>query len=181
MKTLSILSSFIALGALIAHGQPAEAARSTAQVTLRASDKTVRPEREKKNDEDKKDAKKDAKPKSETVTKTIDVIISAAKTINGPLKIVTFWYARDAADKKAAMVKKEESEVALDAAKTAKLTIPAFDFTFTPAHSKKNAEGKLEKIDAEGQTFYGWVIRAYEGATLVGEAASAPPLLKMED
>lgn len=181
MKTLSILSSFIALGALVAHGQPAEAARSTAQVTLRASDKTVRPEREKKKDEDKKDVRRDDKPKAETVTKTIDVNISAAKTINGPLKIVTFWYARDAVSKKAAMAKKEESEVTLDATKIARLTVPAFDFTLTPAHSKKNEEGKLEKIDAAGQTYYGWVIRAYEGATLVGESASTPALLKMQD
>lgn len=181
MKILSILSSVIALGSLVAQGQPAEAARSTAQVTLRATDKTVRPEREKKKDEDKKEVKKDDKPKSETVTKTIDVNISAAQTITGPLKLVTFWYARDAVTKKPAMVKKEESEVALDAAKTAKTSIPAFGFTFTPAHSKKNEEGKLEKIDAEGQTFYGWVIRAYEGTTLVGETASAPPLLKMQD
>lgn len=181
MKILSILSSFIALGALVAHAQPTEAARSTAQVTLRATDKTVRPEREKKKDDDKKDAKKDDKPKSETVTKSIDVNISAAQTITGSLKIITSWYARDVADKKPAMVKKEETEVALDATKTAKITVPAFAFTFTPAHSKKNEDGKLEKIDAEGQSFYGWVIRAYEGTTLVGETASAPPLLKLQD
>jgi hypothetical protein len=175
MKILSILSSFIPLGALVAQGQAAEAVRSTAQVTLRATDKTVRPEKEKKKDDDNKDEKKDGKkPKSETVTKTIEVNISAAKTINGPLKLVTCWYARDVADKKPAMAKKEESDVTLDAAKTAKATIPPFGFTFTPAYSKKN-----EKIDAEGQTFYGWVIRAYEGTTLVGETASSPSLLKL--
>lgn len=179
MKTLSILFTCIAFGGLVAHSQAAEAARSTGQVTLRASDKTVRPERTKKED-DKGDGKKDKKPKSETVTKTIDVNISAAQTINGPLKIVTFWYARDVKTKKSSMAKKEEAEVTLDATKTAKITIPAMDFTFTPAYSKK-VDGVTEKFDAEGQTYYGWVIRAYEGDTLVGESASAPPLLKMQD
>lgn len=182
MKTLSILSSFIALGALVAHGQPAAAVRSTAQVTLRATDKTVRPEKEKKKDDDKKDEKKDdKKPKSETVTKTIEVDISAAKTINGPLKIVTCWYARDVAEKKQVMAQKEESEVTLDANKIAKTTVPPFAFVSTPAHSQKGADGKVEKIEATGQTYSGWVIRAYEGTTLVGESASSPPLLKLQD
>ncbi|MES2439312.1 MAG: hypothetical protein V4584_09600 [Verrucomicrobiota bacterium] len=181
MKILSILTSVIALGALHAHGQPAAPASSTAQVTLRASDKTVRPEKEKKKDGDKKDEKKDDKPKSETVTKTIDVSISAAQTINGPLKLVTCWYGRDVAAKQQVMVKKEESEVTLDAAKTAKVTIPSFAFVSTPAHSRKGADGKNEKVDAAGQTFSGWVIRAYEGTTLVGETASAAPFLKLHD
>ena len=101
MKTLFILSFFAAMGTLVAQDQPAQAQRSTAQVTLRATDKTVRPEKEKKKDDDKKDPKKDNKGKAETVTKTIEVEISAAKTINGPLKIVTHWYARDLGDQAA--------------------------------------------------------------------------------
>lgn len=172
MKTLSILSSFIALGTLVTQGQPTAPARSNGQVTLRATDKTVRPEKDKKKDDD----KKDAKPKGESTTKTIEVEISAAKSINGPLKIVTSWYGRDMATKQPVMANKHESEVALDATKTAKATIPPFTFTFTPAHSTKTG-----KVDATGQSFSGWVIRAYEGTTLVGETASSAPMLKLKD
>lgn len=177
MKTRSILSVFLILGAHLASGQAPEPARSTAQVTLRADAKTVRPERVKKQD----DEKKDDKAKSETVTKTIDLNISAAKSINGPLKLVTLWYARDLAAREQVMAKKEEAEVTLDAAKTAKATVPPFAFTSTSAHSKKGAGGKTEKIDASGQTFSGWVIRAYEGDILVGETASAAPFLKLRE
>lgn len=172
MKTLSILTSFLALGTLVAHSEPAPAESSTAQVTLRATDKTVRPEREKKKD----DGKKENKSKAESTTKTIEVEISAAKTINGPLKIVTFWYARDMANKQQVMANKHESEVALDATKTAKATVPPVTFTYTPAHSTKTG-----KVAATGQDYYGWVIRAYEGTKLVGETASSPPLLKLRD
>lgn len=176
MKILSILSPVIALGLLVTQGYSAEAQRSTAQVSLRANAKTVRPEKGNKGDDDKKDPKKDKKAKSETVTKSIEVEISAAKSINGPLKIVTCWYARDVGAKEQVMAKKEESEVALDAAKTAKLTIPPYDFTSTPAHKTKTG-----KVDASGQTFSGWVIRAYQGTTLVGETSSSAPLLKLND
>ncbi len=177
MKTLSILSAFLFLGAHVATGETTEPARSTAQVTLRADAKTVRPERVKKQNDD----KKDDKAKSETVTKTIDVDISAAKSINGPLKLVTLWYARDLVAREQVLAKKVEAEVTLDDAKTAKATVPPFAFTSTPAHSKKGAGGKTEKIDASGQTFSGWVMRAYEGDILVGEAASAAPFLKLRE
>lgn len=163
------------LGALFAQAQPAAPARSSGQVTLRANEKTVRPERVKKTDDD---GKKDDKPKPETVTKQLDVAISAAKTITGPLKIVISWYGRDAATKKQIMAEKSESEVALDDAKNAKAT-GTFAFTSTPAYSKKGADGQKEKVDASGQSYTGWVVRAYEGTTLVGESASSPPLLKL--
>lgn len=176
MKTLSILSSFVVLGTLVAQGEPTAAQSSTAQVTLRATDKTVRPEKEKKNKDDKKDPKKDQKAKSETVTKTIEVEISAAKSINGPLKIVTSWYARDLESKDQVMAEKHEAEVTLDATKTAKATVPPFAFTSTPAHSTKAG-----KVAGTGQTYAGWVIRAYEGGKLVGETASSPPYLKQQD
>ena len=52
MKTLFILSSFVVLGTLVAQGEPTAAQSSTAQVTLRATDKTVRPEKEKKDKDD---------------------------------------------------------------------------------------------------------------------------------
>ena len=180
MKNLSILASIIALAALATHGLAAEAPRSTAQVTLKVDAKTVRPEKVKKEKEA-DDKKGKGKPKPETVSKTLDVDISAAKTINGPLKLVTFWYARDVTDRKEALAKKDETEVALDASKTAKVSVPACDFVSTPSYSHKNSDGKNEKVDASGQTFFGWIVRAYEGTTLVGEAASAPPLLKLND
>jgi hypothetical protein len=176
MKTLSILTSVIVLGSLVAQGEPTQEQKSTGQVSLRATDKTIRPEREKKKDDDKKGPKKDDKGKPETVTKAIEVEISAAKSINGPLKIVTSWYGRDMGTKKQVMAKKHESEVTLDAAKTAKASVPPFAFTFTPAHSTKAG-----RVDATGQNYYGWVIRAYEGTTLVGETASTPPLLKLQE
>ncbi len=178
MKTLVILSSVIALGAFGAHGQPDEAPRSTAQVTLRVDAKTVRPERVKR---EKDDNKGKGKPKAETVTKTLDVDISAAKSINGPLKMVTCWYFRDTEAKKQGLAKKEESEIKLDANKTAKATVPAYAFVSTPAHTQKGSDGKPEKVGATGQSYYGWVIRVYEGTTLVGEAASSAPLLKLRD
>lgn len=177
MKTRSIFSSFLLLGALVAQGEPVAPARSTAQVSLRATDKTVRPEKEKEkrvNDGD----KKDDIPKPEIVTKSVDVAISATKTISGPLKIVTSWYARDVATRKQIMVKKEESQVDLDAAKNAK-TASTFAFVSTPAYTKRDPGGRGEKVDASGQTYTGWVIRAYEGATLVGETASSPTFLKL--
>ena len=178
MKTLSILSSFLVLGTLVAHAQPAAPARSTAQVTLRATDKTVRPEREKKKDDGNEDGKKDDKPKAETVTKSLDIAVSAAKTVKGPLKIVVSWYARDTGTRKQVMAKKEDSEVTLDESQNAKAAA-TMEFTNTPAHSAKGADGKKEKVDASGQTFVGWVVRAYEGAVLVGETASSPTLLKL--
>lgn len=178
MKISTILTSVIALGTLIASGQQAEAPRSTAQVTIRADAKAVRPEKEKKKEEDKKDPNK---AKSETVTKTLEVELSAAKTINGPLKMVTFWVARDLKSKDQVIAKKEESEVALDAAKTAKATVPGYAFTTVSASTQKDSKGKMERVDASGQSYAGWVIRVYEGPTLVGEAASSPPLLKLHE
>lgn len=178
MKTLSILTSVIAFGTLLASGQQPEAARSTAQVTIRAEAKTVRPEKEKNKEEDKKDPNK---AKSETVTKSLEVAISAAKSINGPLKMVTFWVARDLTSKDPVIAKKEESEVALDAAKTAKATVPEYAFSSTSAFSQRDAKGKTVRVDAAGQSYAGWVIRVYEGAVLVGEAASSPPLLKLHE
>lgn len=180
MKTLSIISSFLVLGTLVAQAEPPAAAapaRSTAQVTLRALDKTVRPEREKKKDDD---GKKDDKPKAETVTKSVDVAISAAKSVKGPLKIVFTWYSRDLASRKQVVANKEDSEVTLDDTQNAKAT-STFAFTSTAAGSKKGADGKREKTEASGQTFAGWVIRAYEGTTLVGETASSPTLLKLPE
>lgn len=177
MKLLSILS-VIALGAAAAQTPPADIPRSTAQVTLRATDKTVRPEKEKEKKTD--DKKKDEKAKPETVTKTIEVNISAAQTIKGRLKLVTWWYARETSAKGQVMVKREELEITLDAAQTAKATITPFSFVSTPAHSQK-VDGKNEKVEASGQTFSGWVIRAYEGTTLVGETASAAQFLKLHD
>lgn len=176
MKTLSILSSFLVLGALVAQAQPAAPQRSTAQVSLRANDKTVRPERKRKKD----DEKKEGVLKTETVTKSLDVNISAAQTITGPLKIVISWYGRDRVTKKQVMANKEESEVALDAAKTAKAS-STFAFVTTPSQTVKGADGKEEKVEASGQTYAGWIIRAYEGETLVGETASSPILLKLRD
>lgn len=175
MKTLSILSSVLALGILAAPGEPADAQRSTGQVTLRVSDKTVRPERVRSTDDKKKDSKQD-KAKSESVTKTLEIEISAARSINGPLKIVTHWYARDMATKKQVVANKHESEVTLDASKTATATVPSQTFTHTPARSSK--EGRSS---ATGQDYGGWVVRAYEGDKLVGEAASSAPLLKIEE
>ena len=78
--------------------------------------------------------------------------------------------------KQQVMANKHESEVTLDAAKTAKASVPPFAFTSTPAHSTKAG-----KVDASGQAYSGWVIRAYEGTTLVGETASSPPFLKQHD
>ncbi len=80
------------------------------------------------------------------------------------------------ATKKQVMANKHESEVTLDATKTAKSTVPPFTFTSTPAKSTKTG-----KVPASGQDYSGWVIRAYEGTTLVGETASSPPLLKLQD
>jgi len=180
MKILSILTSIIAFGTLMASGQQAEAPRSTAQVSIRAEAKTVRPEKEKKKE--KGDDKKDSnKARSETVTKNLEVSLSAAKTVNGPLKMVTFWVARDMTSKEQVVAKKEESEVALDASKTAKATVPDYVFTSTSSFSQKDAKGKTERVDAAGQSYAGWVIRVYEGTTLVGEAASSPPLLKLHE
>ncbi|MEO5712497.1 MAG: hypothetical protein ABIT37_03335 [Luteolibacter sp.] len=179
MKTLSILTSVIAFGILSAHGQQAaEAARSTAQVTIRADAKTDKPEKEKKADNGNKDKNK---AKQETVTKSLEVELSAAKTINGPLKMVTFWVARDLKSKDPVVAKKEESEVPLDASKTAKATVPSFAFTTTSASTQKDSKGKMERVDASGQAYAGWVIRVYEGAILVGEAASSPPMLKLHE
>jgi hypothetical protein len=180
MKNLIAFVSIITLGALTTFGHAAEVPRSTAQVSLRVDAKTVRPEKVKKEKED-DDKKGKGKPKAETVSKTLDVDISAAKTIHGPLKMVTCWYARDITERKQSLAKKDETEVALDASKTAKVSVPACDFVSTPAHSQKGSDGKTEKVDASGQTFFGWVVRVYEGATLVGEAASSPPLLKLND
>lgn len=177
MKTLSIFSSFLVLGALVAQAQPAAPARSTAQVTLRVSDKTVRPE---KKDRKKDDEKKETEPKSDTVTKSLEIDISAAKTIQGPLKLVVSWYGRDIADRKQVMAKKDESEVTLDATKNAKSTITN-TYVAIPNQTIKDVDGKDKKVEASGQTFSGWIIRAYEGTTLVGEAASSPTLLKLRD
>ncbi|MES2661282.1 MAG: hypothetical protein V4689_21865 [Verrucomicrobiota bacterium] len=175
MKTLSLLSTFLVLGTLVAQAEPAAPARSTAQVTLRATDKTVRPEKEKKKDDGEK---KEGPPKPETVTKSLDVAISAAKTIKGPLKIVISWYGRDATTKKQVMANKEEIEVTLDAGQNAKAAT-TFAYATTPAHSRKGPDGKDEKVPASGQTYTGWVVRAYEGAILVGESANSPTLLKL--
>jgi hypothetical protein len=177
MKTLSILSSFLVLGALAAQAETAAPARSTAQVTLRVEDKTVRPEKVKKKKDDKSE---EGKPKTDTVTKSLDISISAAKSITGPLKLVVSWYGRDAVDKKQVMAHKEESEVTLDATKTAKSSI-TYAYVSTPAQNVKGADGKDQKVEASGQTYSGWLIRAYEGATLVGETASSPTLLKQHD
>lgn len=177
MKTLSIFSSFLVLGALVAQAQPAAPQRSTAQVTLRAIDKTVHPPRERKKDDDEK---KDEQIKTKTVTKSLDVDIAAAQTIVGPLKIVISWYGRDYVTRMPVLAKKEESEVALDAAKTAKVS-STFAFVSTPAQTVKGADGKEQKVEASGQTYNGWVIRAYEGTTLVGETASSPIMLKLRD
>jgi|GEM_PF-5938981 len=178
MKTLSIITSVIAIGCLFANSQQTEAPRYTAQVTIRADAKTVKPEKEPRQENDKK--KDNTKSKSETVTKTLEVEISAAKSINGPLKMVTMWVARDLTSKDQVIAKTEESEVALDAAKTAKATVPSYAFVSLSASSKKDAKGKTERTDASGQTYGGWVIRVYEGPTLVGEAASSPLLLKLQ-
>ncbi len=179
MKILSILTSVIALGTLLASGQQAEAPRSTAQVTVRAEAKTVRPEKEKKKEDN--ENKDKSKAKKETVTKSLEVELSAAKTINGPLKMVTFWIARDLTSKDPVIAKKENGEVPLDAAKIAKATVPSYAFTSTSAFSQKDAKGKPERVDAAGQNYAGWVIRVYEGEILVGEAASSPPLLKLHE
>lgn len=184
MKNLSILSSAIfAIACLTAHAQEASPTRatapatSTAQVTLRVEVKNIKPEREKRQKDD-NGAKKDDKAKSASVTKSLEVQITAAKTINGPLKIVTTWYGRDASTKVEAAANKEESEVTLDANKNAKLSVPPFAFTSTPASSAKGADGKTTKGEASGISYSGWVIRAYEGEKLVGETASNAPLLK---
>lgn len=153
-------------------------ARSTAQVSLRVEAKNVKPEKAPKQKESKDDKKKDDKPKEDITIKALDIQISAAKTINGPLKLVTTWYSRDLATRKETVAKKEENEVALDATKTAKLSIAPYSFISTDSYKKKGSDGKMEKIDASGETYVGWVVRAYEGETLVGEAASTPPLLK---
>jgi hypothetical protein len=182
MKSLTLISSALfACASLVAHGQdpaPAAPVRSTAQVSLRVDAKNIRAEKEKRQKEDKKDDKKDDKPKAETTTKALDVQVSAAKSINGPLKLVTVWYARDLDSKEEIVANTEEAEVALDAAKTAKFTGKPCSFTSTGSYKKKGSDGKTEKIDASGQSYVGWVIRAYEGTVLVGESASAPPLLK---
>lgn len=177
MKIISIVSSFLVLGTLVVQAQPAAPARSTGQVTLRALDKTLRPEREKKKDDGEK---KNDQPKTDTVTKSIDVAISAAKTIKGPLKIVFTWYGRDLATRKQVVAKKEDSEVTLDAAQNA-TAASTFAFVATAAHSRRGADGKQEKVEGSGQTFTGWVIRAYEGTTLVGETSSSPTFLKLPE
>ncbi|MES2924528.1 MAG: hypothetical protein V4819_23450 [Verrucomicrobiota bacterium] len=177
MKNLTIISSVLfAFSTLVARGEEPAPARSTAQVTLRVEMKNIRAEKEKKSADDKKE--KD-KPKAETTGKSLEVEVSAAKSINGPIKLVTTWYARDNDTKEQVVANTEEGEVALDAAKTAKFTGKPCSFTSTPAHSAKGADGKTEKVRASGQTFAGWVIRGYEGTTLVGEAASSPTLLKL--
>lgn len=184
MKIQTLLTCIITLGTLIAPIQadePAKTAavqRSTAQVSLRVDAKTVRQERKKKVKPSKtaEPARIDPKPEPETVTKTLDIEISAAKSIKGPLKIVTSWYGRDVEAKKPTMVKEEENEVALDASQTATLSIPPHNFVMTPAYKAKS-----EKIPASGESYYGWVIRAYEGDILVGESSSSPPLLKLNN
>ncbi len=178
MKTLSYLTAVLTVGVSLIHAEPAGNPRSTAQVTIRADAKTVKPEREKKQDTDRK---VEDQAKSETVTKTLDAELTAAKTINGPLKLVAFWVARDLTSKNQVIAKKEEMEVPLDATKTAKASVPPYAFTSLSSFSKRSAKGKMEKVDATGQTYAGWVIRVYEGTTLVGEAASTPPLLKLQE
>jgi hypothetical protein len=177
MKTLSIVSSFLVLGALVAPAQPAAPQRSTGQVSLRANDKTVRPERKRKKDDEEK---KDGQIKTETITKSLDVNISAARTITGPLKLVISWYGRDFVTRKQVLANKEESEVALDTAKTAKAS-STYTYVATPAQTVKSADGKEEEVKASGHTYAGWIVRAYDGETLVGETASSPTLLKLHD
>jgi hypothetical protein len=174
MKTQSLITSaIVALGSLTCLGQDPAPARSTGQVSLRANVKNVRPEKGKKQDEE------PGKPKSESVTKALEVQISAAKTITGPLKVTTFWYGRDQATKDAVLADKLESDVELDASHNAKLALPPYTFTTTTTPASRDAEGKSVKASTTGSTYYGWVIRAYEGSTLVGEVASSPPLLKV--
>jgi hypothetical protein len=178
MRTLSIISSFLVLGALVAPAQPAAPPqRSTGQVSLRANDKTVRPERKRKRDEEEK---KDGQIKTETVTKSLDVNISAARTITGPLKLVISWYGRDFITRKQVLANKEESEVALDENKAAKAS-STFAFVATPAQTVKGPDGKAEEVKASGHSYAGWIIRAYDGEKLVGETASSPALLKLRD
>ena len=180
-KPLLLTLALFAFVTAVGHSQPpapAAPATSTAQVSLRVDVKNIRPEKEPKSKDQGKPEDKD-KPKPETVTKSMEVKIAAAKAITGPLKIVTIWYARDLASKDQVVANKEESEVPLDEKKTTVLSVKPFGFTSTPSHKAKGPDGKVEKVDGSGQTFSGWVIRAYDGTTLVGEAASSPPLLKL--
>ena len=121
---------------------------------------------------------------AEVVKKSLEIEVSGSASVQGAVKITYTFFADDLAAGKVVALKSNDLKATLEAGKSTRLISPVVSFNFTPQHSEKSGSGKRAKykrIEATGNRYHGWAVRAYVGEKLVGEAYSIPTIKKLLD
>lgn len=121
---------------------------------------------------------------AEVVKKHLEIELFGSASVQGEVKVTCTFFADDLAADKVVALKSNDLRATLEASKSTRLISPAVSFNFTPQHSEKSGSGKRAKykrIEATGNRYHGWAVRAYVGEKLVGEAYSIPTIKKLLD
>lgn len=116
---------------------------------------------------------------AEVVKKHLEIELSGSASVQGEVKVTCTFFADDLAADKVVALKSNDLRATIEAGKSTRIVSPVVSFNFTPQHSEKTGSGKRAKykrVEATGNRYHGWAVRAYVGDQLVGEAYSIPTI-----
>ncbi len=102
----------------------------------------------------------------------------------GKVRIEWAFYGDDLSADKVAQHGSGTETIELAQGKTMEVKTKAVTFDFTPRHSVKSGSGrraKFKTVEAAGNRYHGWGVRAYVGDKLAGESYSSPDIKRRMD